>query len=147
MSKLKDLLFGGLGATTRAGDAGLLVCRVITGAAMAYGHGYAKVFENGFGPDAGFVSGVGNLGFPAPLFFAWMAALSEFLGGVLLALGLMTRPAAFLVAGTMAVAAFGQHASDPFKAKELALLYLGVAVLFMLTGGGRFAVDRFFRRP
>ena len=72
--------------------------------------------------------------------------LAEFLGGILLALGLFTRPAAFLIMSTMTVAAFGAHARDPWETKEKALLYLFVAIFFLLAGGGKFAIDRYFRR-
>jgi putative oxidoreductase len=81
------------------------------------------------------------MGFPAPVFFAWMAALSELVGGVFLAIGFATRPAAFLIACTMTTAGFVRHAADPYGRKELAFLYLAVAVMFMLTGAGRYSVD------
>ena len=43
-----------------------------------------------------------------PVFFAWMGAFSEAVGGILLAIGLKTRVAAFLIMCTMLVAIFGQ---------------------------------------
>jgi len=89
----------------------------------------------------GFIEGVGQMGFPAPLFFAWAAALSELLGGLFLMLGFLTRPAAALVAVTMFVAAFIRHGPDPFQKKELALAYFVMAVAFLLTGAGRTSVD------
>ncbi len=64
----------------------------------------------------------------------------------MLALGLLTRPSAFLVSFTMAVAAFLQHASDPWSKKEMALLYLAIGVMFMLKGAGRFSADHVLRR-
>lgn len=133
---LRDIFIGGAGGRTTLADAGLLVLRVFAGLAMAFGHGLAKVKD-----PSGIIKGAGGLGFPAPTFFGWMAAVSEFLGGILLALGLFTRPAAFLVACTMATAAFMAHAKDPFARKEMALLYLAIAVMFMLTGSGRFGLD------
>lgn len=90
----------------------------------------------------GFAEGVGAMGFPIPLFFAWAAALSEFLGGILVAVGLKTRAAALFICMTMAVAFFIRHRLDPFKAKELALLYMGIAGALVLTGAGRFSLDR-----
>lgn len=81
------------------------------------------------------------MGFPLPGLFAWAAALSEFLGGILVALGLATRPAAFFVFATMAVAAFIRHAPDPFRVKELALAYWTMAGTLILMGGGPWSLD------
>ena len=97
-------------------DIGLLVLRLGAGLFMAFGHGFGKI-----PPSDGFIGGVEKLGLPMPIFFAWMAAFSEFLGGLLIALGLFTRPAAFFWICTMGTAAFIRHADDPFSAKEKAL--------------------------
>ena len=93
-----------------------------------------------------FTGGVAEMGFPAPGLFAWLAALSELIGGVCLALGLGTRVSAALIAGTMFVAAFIRHGADPFAKKELALLYLAVMMFFALYGGGKWAVERIFKK-
>lgn len=152
MKYLKTLLFGGDGAATRWGDIGLTIARICLGLGMAIGHGFSKVFpDGGFGPSEQFINGVAKLDFPAPTVFAWLAALTEFLGGLLLAAGLLTRPAAFFLAGNMFVAAFLAHANDPFWAagganKEFALLYCVPFVMFIFTGGGRFAVDALLRK-
>lgn len=121
-------------------DTGLLLLRAAFGAGIAF-HGFGKVT----GDMTKFAEGVARIGFPLPLFFAWAAALSEFLGGLFLAAGLLTRPSALFVAFTMAVAAFGAHGADPFKKKELALAYLVVAAAIFFTGPGRFAFDSLFR--
>ena len=79
-----------------------------------------------------------------------MAAIAEFVGGLLLAAGLLTRPAATLIGVTMLVAVTTAHRSDPFfgggKSKEMALLYLTFALIFLFTGPGRFSVDRLIAR-
>lgn len=118
-------------------DMGLLWLRMIAGAGIAY-HGYGKVFGEWM-PK--FIEGVGEMGFPMPMVFAWAAALSEFVGGILLAAGLGTRFAAAAIFGTMAVAAFVAHAADPLQKKELALAYWTIAGALMMTGGGRFSLD------
>lgn len=117
-------------------DLGLLMLRLFAGLSLALAHGRGKL-----PPTERFLAGVEEMGFAFPLFFGWAAAFSEFVGGILIALGLFTRPAAFFIAFTMAVAAFIRQAGDPFAERELALLYGVVAVTLLLTGAGRYAVD------
>ncbi len=70
----------------------------------------------------------------------------ELVGGVLLLLGLFTRPVAFLLSGEMAVAYFGFHAFQAFwpvlNKGELAALYCFVFLFFCVAGPGKFAIDR-----
>lgn len=124
-------------SSTTAFDFGVLWLRVFMGTGIAY-HGYGKVFG---GHMAKMIEGVGHMGFPYPEVFAWAAALSEFLGGILIVLGLFTRPAAFFVACTMTVAAFVAHAKDPLATKELALAYLVMAVTVLILGAGQVSAD------
>lgn len=121
---------------TKYDDLALTVLRVFIGLTMAFSHGLGKI-----PPDEMLIGGVSALGFPAPELFAWLAGLAEFAGGVLLALGLLTRPAAAFVMITMLVAAFGAHAADPFAKKEMALLYLFTSLFFVLHGAGRWSMD------
>jgi putative oxidoreductase len=117
---------------------GLLALRLFAGLAIAFGHGVGKL-----PPTEGFVEATANVGFPLPVVFAWAAGLSEFLGGLLVALGLMTRPASLFLLITMLVAAFGAHGGEPFGDKEMALLYGAVFLCTLLAGSGRFGLDRF----
>ena len=133
---LRALLFDP-GDTSRGTDIGLLVLRVGAGLSLALAHGLGKI-----PPSDGFVEATAGMGFPLPVVFAWAAALSEFLGGLLIAFGLFTRPAAVFVAITMAVARFVTHGADPFADGELALMYLLVALTLVLTGAGRYSLDR-----
>lgn len=137
---LRSLLIGS-GDTSRATDLGLLILRVGAGLMMAFAHGLGKL-----PPSDGFIGATEALGFPAPTLFAWLAALAEFGGGLLIAVGLLTRPAAAALAFTMAVAFFGQHGGDPFAERELAALYGVVAVAFVASGAGRFSLDAWLRR-
>jgi putative oxidoreductase len=122
-------------------DFGLLVLRVFTGLAMAFAHGLKKI-----PPAEGFINAIAQIGFPLPTFFAWSAGLAEFAGGLLIAVGLFTRHASLFLGFTMAVAAFGAHAADPFSKQELSLLYLAVCVLIVFQGAGRFSLDRMLRK-
>lgn len=105
-------------------------------------HGYPKIFG---GRMEGFTKGVAGMGLPFPEVLAWAAALSELLGGLLVAAGLFTRLSAAFIMVTMTVAAFLRHAQDPFAARELALAYWTVAGGLILLGGGAFSLDRFLR--
>jgi len=140
-SMLKNLLTGPVKPNETLSQLSLLALRVFVGGAMAFGHGLGKV-----PPSEKFIEGVTEMGFPMPLLFAWSAGLAEFVGGIFLALGLFTRPSAFFVAFTMGVAAFVRHAPDPFKQKELSLLYFVIAIFFVIHGAGKFSADRFIRK-
>lgn len=125
-------------------DAAVLILRLWLGA-MMISHGQGKVFTG----TTKLTASVEGMGFPAPEFFAWAAALSEFGGGILLVLGLFTRPAAILVSCTMFVAGFIRHFNDPFGKKELALTFLTVALVVLIAGPGKYSLDRwiFGREP
>lgn len=138
---LKSFLFGSIDVKSNTTHFALLALRIFTGLSMALAHGLGKI-----PPSEAFITSTGNLGFPFPLFFAWAAALSEFLGGILLALGLFTRPSAMFLGFTMLTAAFLRHADDPFTGKEKALLYLVICIFLILTGSGKFGLDHNFQK-
>lgn len=119
-------------------DIGWAITRFVFGMSLAWLHGYGKVFGGGV---YGLSSTVAKMGFPFPLFFAWCASAAEFFGGLFVALGFLTRPAAAFVSFTMLIALV-RHRHDPVSKMELALLYLAMMLLAMLIGGGRFALDR-----
>jgi putative oxidoreductase len=140
-----------------ARDIGLLALR-LAGVYLALSHGYGKVAGLLSG-ERRFLQGVTELGFPLPVVFAWAAALSEFAGGLLVALGLFTPFAAAFAGFTMLVAAVGQHHAIPrflsflgiapvtaetlqaWGNPELAIAYLLVMVAVALLGPGRFSID------
>ena len=117
-------------------DAGLLLLRAWFGLVLAFVHGLGKITDL-----AKFTEGVASRGLPLPGLLGPAAALSEFLGGLLLAVGLLTRPSALCVAITMLVAALHIHASDPFGKKELACAYAAVALVVLVTGPGGWSLD------
>jgi putative oxidoreductase len=144
-------------------DLALLLLR-LAGVGLALAHGWGKVERFASGQGARFVEGVAKLGFPQPELFAWAAALSEFLGGLLVALGLGTRVAATFAAFTMGVAAFVRHHAhehllvaiglrqakpetlEAWGDPEGALLYLACFLAIALLGPGRFALDALMGR-
>jgi putative oxidoreductase len=74
-----------------------------------------------------------------------LAGVIELLGGVLLLIGLFTRPVAFIMSGEMAVAYFMAHAPRGFfpilNQGELALLFCFVFLYLAAAGGGPWSVD------
>lgn len=119
-------------------DLGLLWLRVLVGLGIAY-HGYGKVIG---GQVNGLAAGLAQEGLPMPQVLAWAAALSEFAGGLCVASGLLTRAGAFFIFCTMSVALFVHHAKDPWRVKELAFLYWSASSALVLTGAGRFSLDK-----
>jgi putative oxidoreductase len=79
-----------------------------------------------------------------------MAGFFELFGGALIALGLFTRPAAFLCSGVMAVAYFYAHAPRNFfpvvNGGDAAILYCFVFLYICVAGPGPVSVDAMRRR-
>lgn len=137
---LRNFFMGTAWTKSPSINLGLLIIRVFAGITLAFAHGLGKL-----PPSVGLINTVRALDFPAPEIFAWAAGLSEFLGGIFVAMGLFTRPSAFLIAFTMTVASFGQHADDPFAIKEKALLFLAISIMLLITGSGKYGVDGMFK--
>ena len=96
-----------------------------------------------------------NMQLSAGTWPGWWAGLIEFVTGLLVMVGLFTRPAAFLASGTMAVAYFWQHQPQalwPFDSHiggnngELAILFCFSFFLLVFIGPGRVAIDSLVRR-
>ena len=118
----------------------MLVGRLLI-ASLFIQHGYMKLTNY-----AGTVKYFANWGFPMPEVFAWLASFAEFGGGLLLALGLLTRPAALLVVGQFVVIVFLAHAGDPYSEREDGVLFGLIALFFVCAGAGRYSVDALLRR-
>ena len=124
---------------------GLLLARLVFGLAMA-AHGTQKLFGwfGGYGlaGTGGFFEG---LGFRPGKLFALAAGLSEFGGGMLVALGLLGPVGPALIVSVMLVAMITVHIKHPFFAStngiEVPLLYSVTAVTLALTGPGIFSLD------
>jgi uncharacterized membrane protein YphA (DoxX/SURF4 family) len=78
----------------------------------------------------------------------WLSGLIELITGILITLGLFTRPAAFIASGEMAVAYFTQHLPHGFwpisNGGELAVMYCWAFFLLVFTGPGAYALDTRF---
>jgi putative oxidoreductase len=121
---------------------GILWLRVLMGTGIAY-HGYGKVIG---GQVHQLIDGLVKMNMPMPEVLGWAAALSEFLGGILIALGLFTRTAALFVFITMSVAVFMAHKADALQVKELALAYWTISGALIFIGGGIFGLDSLIKR-
>lgn len=106
--------------------------RVIAGLAFAQ-HGAQKLFGVLGGKAMDLTSQMGAAG------------VIEFVGGIMIALGLFTSPVAFLASGEMAWAYFQNHFPRGFwpiqNGGELAVLYCFIFLYFAAAGSGRLSID------
>ncbi|TMO71294.1 DoxD-like family protein [Pseudoalteromonas sp. S3776] len=129
---------------SKAGAAAL-VLRVPVGLILA-AHGAQKLFAwfGGYGLE-GTGQWMANIGLEPGYWLALMAGSAEFFGGIALALGLLTRPAALVTAFTMLIAIFSVHINNGlFMANngyEYALTLLVVTAALAVQGAGSFSVD------
>ncbi len=112
--------------------------RIVVGVLFAM-HGSQKLFGvPGDKPAAELASLIG------------VAGIIEFVGGLLIAFGFLTRPAAFLSSGTMAVAYFMAHAPNGLlpiiNQGEPAVLYCFVFLYIWAHGAGVWSIDGLLRR-
>jgi len=131
--------------SSRLRDVGLLILRIGIGS-MFVGHGLPKMVG---GPTrwAELGQAFGHLGIHVgpPAVWGFMAAMSELLGGVLLATGVLFRPACLFLLGTMVVATIthvsnGDDFDQTSHAAEMAVLFL--SLLFIGAGPWRIRVGR-----
>ncbi len=148
MSKINKYLFG------TDDNVGSLILRLALRLVM-FPHGAQKLFGwfggYGFGGTMGFFTE--TMGIPAPL--AFLAIMAESFGALFLIAGVLTRVAAFGIGGVMVVAALtvhlehgffmnwsGQQAGEGF---EFHILAAAMALVLVITGAGRWSVDRLVR--
>ena len=145
MANLKGFLFGSCSHTSNCAQACYAVFRLCVGLSMALGHGWGKFAKiEGFGGSV-----ESQLGLPMGEALAWFAALIEFVGGLAIAIGLVTRPFAMALGLLMLVAYIGWHAGAPYTGDgggEKAALYLFACVLISSFGSGKYGVDDRLRR-
>lgn len=123
---------------------GLLIIRIGLGIMFMY-HGFPKITG---GPEkwAGLGMAMGSLGIHFfPVFWGFMAAVSEFFGGILLIAGLFTQPTCAFMAFTMAIASLtqltkGQGLDGASHAMELGIVFIGL----IFVGPGKYSLDKKF---
>jgi putative oxidoreductase len=128
---------------------GLLIIRVVVGLTMA-AHGSQKLFGWFEGPKlSGFAGMLEQLNVKPGRIWAIVSALAEGVGGVLVAVGLLTPIAALIVAANMVVVIITVHLAKGFWNKdggyEWPLAILATMVGVSLIGPGTFSLDRLFR--
>ncbi|NEW42563.1 DoxX family protein [Nocardia cyriacigeorgica] len=128
-------------------DIGLLALRVVFGGLLA-AHGAQKLFGWFDGPGhSGTVAMFEGMGYNPGELFGTLAGLTEFVGGLMLALGLLTPLAAAIVLGTM-INVINQMWSGGLltgQGYKEGLLFGTVALAIAFTGPGRFSLD--YGRP
>lgn len=127
-------------------DLGLLIGRVAIGVCFVV-HALGKLGVVGPGNMEGFEGWLRDLGVPMAALQARMAMLSELVGGTLLALGLMTRPACFVLIGTMTIAGLIGHKGGGYlitnepPGREYTINLAVICLVFVLLGPGAHSLD------
>jgi putative oxidoreductase len=109
--------------------------RIVTGLIFME-HGTQKLFGFPAPPDKGL---------PSLLSLSGIGGIMEFAGGILILIGLFTRPVAFLLAGEMAVAYWMVHAPrgifPVLNGGDAAILYCFIFLVFLFLGPGAWSID------
>lgn len=152
---IKSLLLGPTPSGVLSFQIAYTLFRVYCGISMAIGAGFSKVFhkidEQGgtdwanlaFGVPDWFVKQVGDIGFTfiSPAFWAYVAVYGEFIGGLLVALGLLTRISALQMAFQFFVVSFIWYDEPMPFAMYYQQLIFWAFFLISAAGGGRFSID------
>lgn len=131
--------------TTDNSLSGLLM-RLSAGVIFA-AHGAQKLFGSfGGGGLEGTAQWMASIGLEPGYLMALAAGSAEFFGGIALLLGLLTRPAAFVLAMTMLVAVITVHLPNGLflsnNGYEFGLALLAITGALVLNGGGKLSLDR-----
>ena len=124
-------------------DLGLLILRLGFASVLLGYHGWSRLIQIQAwltGHPWAFVGVVDKLGFPAPVVFALLSALSESIGSMLVAAGFYTRWASAMITISMSVAFCTKFSKG--ESFELPALYLLWALTITVAGGGRYALER-----
>ena len=121
-----------------AAQATLAIVRVVVGIMMVH-NGFDKLANI----ESFAAAYVEYIGLPFPIFLSYIAAFTELIGAPLVAFGLLTRPAALGLFGTMCVAMYHhvKVAGLSLPYLELSAIYAAVFLFFTVNGAGLFSVD------
>lgn len=132
-------------------DVAVLVLRLLLGIVF-FPHGMQKLFGWFGGPGFSGMMGMFTTQMGIPAVFAFLAIMAEGLGSLGLITGLLTRVAAFGIAVNMAVAVYMIHWQNGFfmnwfgnqkgEGYEFHLLVIAIGIALMITGGGKWSIDR-----
>ncbi|MBK4218041.1 DoxX family protein [Paracoccus caeni] len=116
----------------------VLYMRAIAGIALMV-HGWPKIQA-----PMGNIDMVQGLGFYPGWLFSPALAATEFFGGLLLLIGLLTRPAALAASFVLLITVYFHWVKlgQGYSGSELSLIWVGVTLYFVAHGGGRYSVDR-----
>jgi putative oxidoreductase len=116
---------------------GLLLLRLALALSMLF-YGYEKVIPHGaLRRHAHYVTTLGM-----PYWLGYVSAFTEFVGGILVLLGLFTRLASALIAINMLVALFTVGIHEGFAAYSNIICLVVIAIMLVLAGPGKPALDR-----
>jgi putative oxidoreductase len=121
------------------------ILRFSTGLMMCYYHGWSKILgdlDRWARLGNGLTQWIGLDRLNVPLGF--MAAFSESIGALFLAVGFMTRPTSFLLAFTMLVATIKNITGVGMEKAELSLLFLILSCVIFMRGSGKYSLDQLF---
>ena len=134
------LIIPGLGSVyERLGMFAETLLRVVAGLALVT-HGFPKIM-NPLGP-VGLVESIGF--FPGPAaFWAVLLSMTEFFGGILIAIGLLTRPAAFGAMIVLLVTVYFHWIlkSEGYAGAEKSILWATIMFYFVIRGANSHSVD------
>ena len=125
------------GLYSALGESAETLLRVVAGLLLVT-HGYGKILDP-FGAS-GMVE---SLGFYPGVFWSPLLAATEFFGGILIAIGLFTRPAAFAAMIVLAVTVYfhGIVQAQGLAGAEKSILWAAIMLFFVLRGANSQSVD------
>lgn len=123
-------------------DVAYTLLRLAAGILLAF-HGYGKILD-----PMKLTGMVESLGFYPGAFWAPLLAATEFFGGILIALGLLTRPAAFAATIVLLVTVWFHWVvkSQGLDGAEKSILWATMTFLIFVRGAGAQSVDRLFKK-
>lgn len=120
-----------------------LVLRLALGVALAF-HGYPKIFKM----KEQFAGWLESMGFKPGLFWAWLVGLTEFVGGIMIAVGFLTELVALaVVIQFLVIMTKMKWGKDPYilgqdgKGWELDMIYFAVALALLFLGSGQWSLE------